>query len=120
MPCERSGSAGESVRAARGPRTGLVGEGCPGAGECECCNDFPQRLHYRCCAMDGDQNSEQSPARTLRFHYIKSNHFRTFQADGATGGVGPRADIQLSFSSERAPIPQSAVYELLPSGKPWV
>jgi len=54
--------------------------------------------------------AEEAPApkqfpSTIGFHYLKSPHYRTVHADGAVGGVSPRAEIDVTFYSERLAIP---------------
>lgn len=50
---------------------------------------------------------------TLRFHYIKSNYFRTVHCDGAIGAISPRLQaIEVAFYSERLPIPQVVAHKI--------
>jgi hypothetical protein len=46
-------------------------------------------------------------ASPIRFHYIKSNAYRVVHADGVIGGPTPSGLFQMSFFSERLPIPTS-------------
>lgn len=48
----------------------------------------------------------------IRFHYIKSNFFRTVRSDGMIGGLNPHGDIVVNFYSERQPIPTQVVQEI--------
>jgi len=57
-----------------------------------------------------DGGSKKTP--TLRCHYIKSNFYRVVSADGCFGGRQPRGQFQLSFFSERLPIPQIVEHEI--------
>jgi hypothetical protein len=43
--------------------------------------------------------------KRIRIHYIKSSSFRVVHADGVVGGPTPAGLLQISFFSERAPIP---------------
>src|SRR6266567_4154239 len=54
-----------------------------------------------------------SPSK-IKFHYIKSNFFRTVRSDGVIGGLNPHADIVMNFYSERQPIPTEVVHEIKP------
>jgi hypothetical protein len=56
------------------------------------------------------KNTEQE--NRLRFHYIKSNLFRTIHCDGAVGAISPRQPaIEVAFYSERIPIPQVTAHK---------
>jgi hypothetical protein len=57
-------------------------------------------------------NDGSPKATSLQFEYIKSNFFRVIHADGAWGGLTPQVKIQISFYSERTPIPNTIVQEL--------
>lgn len=62
---------------------------------------------------DPTPSGEQDQAQdTISFHYIKSDDFRVVYAEGAHGGPTPRGLLQMSFWSERAPIPRVTVHEL--------
>jgi len=50
-----------------------------------------------------------APVKKVRFHYIKSNHFRVIHVDGAHGGITPTGMIQVAFHNDRSPIPQQVV-----------
>ena len=54
--------------------------------------------------------------QAVQFHYIKSNHFRVVHADGVWGGPTPRGLINMSFFSERLPIPKSLTHEVTDEG----
>lgn len=45
-------------------------------------------------------------SKTVEFHYLKSNQFRTVHADGAWGGRTPSDQFLMMFYTERVPIPQ--------------
>ncbi len=55
-------------------------------------------------------------ADEVRFHYIKSNHFRVVRGDGIFGGLTPKGDISVAFYSERMAIPQQTVQLINPDG----
>lgn len=62
--------------------------------------------------MGDTENAER--ARILKFHYLKSVHFRVVHVDGITGGIAPRGGIQMAVFNERAPIPQQVTHEFTP------
>ncbi len=53
----------------------------------------------------------------VKFHYIKSNHFRVVHVDGVFGGLSPTGDIFASFFSQRPPIPTLTVQPLKENGE---
>jgi hypothetical protein len=55
-------------------------------------------------------------SKRIKFHYIKTNSFRTVKADGAWCGVTPRFEVQLSFYSERLSMPDLIESEIFPDG----
>ena len=55
--------------------------------------------------------------KSIEFHYVKSNSFRTFHCDGVWGGITPRGYISMSCYSERFPIPRSLTLEFSPEGE---
>ena len=58
------------------------------------------------------QGKEPIPA--IDFHFGKSNFFRVIYADGAVGGISPRNGmLQVSFFSERVPIPTKITHSLV-------
>jgi hypothetical protein len=57
---------------------------------------------------------EPEKPRELKFHYIKSNFFRTVHADGVLGGLSPTASIIMNFYSERQAIPKIVTHEIKP------
>ena len=52
----------------------------------------------------------------IKFDYIKSNLFRVIHADGAVGGISPKATIHFAFYSERSPIPKQTVFPVNEDG----
>lgn len=68
-----------------------------------------------------DANTEQilpaAPTTHLRFHQIRSPHFRVIHADGVWGGPTPHGFINATFYSERLPIPQEIVIEVAADGR---
>jgi hypothetical protein len=55
-------------------------------------------------AHANDQPAKPIPD-AIRFHYIKSRHFRVIHVDGAYGGVSGRGYIHAAVYNERSPIP---------------
>ena len=76
--------------------------------------------------MDGEQQKEKQSIETpslqanvsqqIKCYFIKSNFFRVIHADGVWGGVTPHMNIQMSFFSERTPIPKVTTAQVTPSG----
>ena len=56
--------------------------------------------------------AEPEKPREIKFHYIKSNFFRTIHSEGVIGGVTPFSSIVINFYSERQSIPQIVTHEL--------
>ena len=57
----------------------------------------------------------ETTPETIKFNDIKSNAFRVIHADGAFGGVSPDGGaMDVSFFSERRPIPTQIIHELGP------
>ena len=55
-------------------------------------------------------SDNQEPQRKkVKFHLIKSPHFRTIHVDGAWGAITPTLDVQIVLYNERHPIPQQMV-----------
>lgn len=73
--------------------------------------------------VDAKVNSEAAVSQSderpekVRFHYVKSNYFRTIHADGVFGGATPRGDIAASFFNERRPLPDQTAQKLSPEGQ---
>jgi hypothetical protein len=65
---------------------------------------------------NNEQADDQNDALKLRYHYLKSQFFRTVHADGIFGGVTPRGLIQIAFFSERQPIPTAMVHTISSDG----
>ncbi len=59
---------------------------------------------------------EEIQSKTLKIHFIKSHHFRVIHVDGAWGAITPDLNIQMAVYSERRPIPQQLIQEILPDG----
>ena len=53
----------------------------------------------------------------IRFHYIKSNHYRVIHVDGAFGGISTRGLIHVDLFSERNAIPQTMSHQVHPDGR---
>lgn len=64
-----------------------------------------------------DEQPTNDKERRVRFHYIKSNHFRVVYATGAYGGLGPSGtNIHVSFYNDRHPVPQQLMHVLNKDG----
>lgn len=50
----------------------------------------------------------------VRFHYLKSNYYRTIHANGAFGGITPRGEIAMQLYSERFPLPDTTTHVVNP------
>lgn len=53
---------------------------------------------------------------SVKFHFIKSSHFRVIHVDGAIGGLTPRGLIHAALYSERGAIPQVIEQDFSPDG----
>jgi hypothetical protein len=67
---------------------------------------------------DEDQATKVARAAgKLKFHYVKSVHYRTLHADGIWGGPTPTTDgIYIAFYNQRFPIAQTTIHEIRPDG----
>ena len=52
----------------------------------------------------------------VKFHYLKSTHFRTIHADGAIGNITPGRHVHMAIYNERPAIPREMVHEIKPDG----
>lgn len=66
--------------------------------------------------MPNESTNAPEDSQTIKFHYIKSPHFRVIHVDGAIGGITPAKNIHISLYSERAAIPQIITQKLNPDG----
>lgn len=57
---------------------------------------------------------EPEKPKEIKFHYIKSNFFRTVHCDGVLGGLTPHPNIIMNFYSERQAIPRIVTQEIRP------
>lgn len=53
----------------------------------------------------------------ITFHNKITPHYREIHVDGAHGGITPKGLVQLSFFSERFPIPKSTDFKILSNGQ---
>lgn len=60
--------------------------------------------------MSNDKN-------TVVIYNVKSSSYRQIHVDGASGGITPSGNLNLSFYGERAAIPKGTEYELSDEGK---
>jgi hypothetical protein len=63
-----------------------------------------------------DAASTSEHPTKIRFHYLKSNAFRSIHADGVFGGVTPRLDIAATFFNERLPLPDQTAQKINDDG----
>ena len=56
-------------------------------------------------------------AQRIRYHFIKSNHFRTVLAEGVYGGISPTGKIRMTFFNERTALPQQTEHALTSDGR---
>ena len=68
-------------------------------------------------AVDVESPTATASPKKVRFHYIKSNNFRSIHADGVFGGPTPRGDISATFFNERRPLPDQTVQIVNEDGK---
>lgn len=54
--------------------------------------------------------------QTVSFRYYKSHNFRVIHADGAFGGMTPRAGLFVAFYNERFPIPEATTHSITQDG----
>jgi hypothetical protein len=65
-----------------------------------------------------DHLVELTESRKIRFHYLKSQLFRSMHVDGAIGGLSPNGqNIHISVYSEQLPLPTVVINEIDPDGK---
>ena len=57
------------------------------------------------------------PTNKIKFHYIKADSFRVIPASGVWGGVNTRGSIDMTFFTERAPIPKVVSHEITSEGQ---
>ncbi|MDE0646042.1 MAG: hypothetical protein OXH84_07405 [Gammaproteobacteria bacterium] len=55
--------------------------------------------------------------KEIKFHYIKSSNFRVIPASGVWGGVNPRGLIDMTFFTERSPIPTVLTHSITSEGQ---
>lgn len=65
--------------------------------------------------MAGDQG--KGNPKTITIHNKILDSYKIIHVDGAFGGITPQGLINLSFYSERVPIPQASDFEILDDGK---
>ena len=56
------------------------------------------------------------PVEEMKYHFIKSNTFKTIFCDGVFGGLRPDGNLHLTIYVERPAIPQMIVMEHLGGG----
>lgn len=62
------------------------------------------------------KRAEPDENQKVRFHFLKSNLFRTIHADGVFGGVTPTLGISMAFYSQRQPLPDQTVHLISSDG----
>lgn len=59
------------------------------------------------------KSSRAKKPTSIKFDYIKSNHFRVIHVNGVHGGVSIKGDgIQMALFNERTAIPKSETYSI--------
>lgn len=53
----------------------------------------------------------------IDFHYLKTNSYRTYHADGIFGGFTPRGFLYIETFLERSPTPTMTKYKMSDSGE---
>ena len=66
--------------------------------------------------MQKNSKISEKTKQEIEFHYLKTNNYRSFHADGAFGGVTPRGNIYIELFLEKAPTPQSIIHEINEDG----
>lgn len=56
---------------------------------------------------------DEAASSQIQFHMLKSSGHRVVYVDGVFGGVSPRGVIHMALFSERFPIPQTIVHEVV-------
>jgi len=65
-----------------------------------------------------DENAPVARApQSVRFFYIKGQHFRVVHMDGLIGGLTPRGMLHVSTYSERPAIPQTTEHDIGENGQ---
>jgi hypothetical protein len=57
-----------------------------------------------------------TPSPRVKFHYLKSSHFRVVHVDGVIGGLAPRGFLHLAVYSERPALPRLLEYQVEADG----
>lgn len=66
--------------------------------------------------VETDEDAKNETPKKVRYHFLKSNAFRSIHADGVFGGVTPRLTIAATFFNERNPLPDQTVHEIKEDG----
>jgi len=66
--------------------------------------------------MQKNSKISEKPKQEIKFHYLKTNSYRSLHVDGAFGGVTPKGNIYMELFLERAPTPQSVTHEFNEDG----
>ncbi len=61
--------------------------------------------------------SNNGSPKNIKIHYIKTNSYRTYHADGFFGGVTPSGKLYIEPYIDRGPTPKSIDFKLSPDGK---
>lgn len=66
--------------------------------------------------MANDKKDNGDRPQSIRFHYIKSNHFRVVHIDGAIGSRTPSGFLHIAMYSERPAIPREQEFPINKDG----
>ena len=66
--------------------------------------------------MKKEDSNDQSEAK-ICFHWIKNPGFRSIHISGAHGGITPQGLINVSFYTERLPIPTQTYHNIVEGNK---
>ena len=67
--------------------------------------------------ISGETDEEEKDTSLIDIQYVKSSGFRVIHADGAIGGVTPKAFIHFALYNERASLPTRAEQRIGEDGK---
>lgn len=62
-------------------------------------------------------NGDGTLPSSVKFHYLKTAHFRTIHADGAIGNITPSRSIHMAIYNERPAIPREMTHKIKPESR---
>lgn len=74
-----------------------------------------RRIPPTCNMIGPAEEPTRTPPSDVTFHYLKSPVYRTVHADGVFGGPTPNGLLELTFFSERFPIPTLTKHKVVNS-----